>query len=295
MTTKSVNEWGLAQAPAAAPAAPTTSVLVGAGVGGIAGFVAGDLLKSPLMGKEAGVIGGVVGAVVGGVAGYFVGKPATTAAGVSSPASLPAGTYTALPTTLQGGTAAPKTLGSNQVFLISVPSTGNTLQGVLSEIQNLGLGLLGAWSVAPTGWPSDDPNRNAGIFAAVSTGGSAQQIAGSTTVYAVGTASGGTLPPGPYTLLASGAALRPSATYLLSRSTAGYGNLSAALQGIVSEIQGDGMTVLGSWIGLPPSGWPTNDPNVAAGVFVAVKNTTTSTATGLGNDMTVFAAGGATS
>ena len=109
---------------------------------------------------------------------------------------------------------------------------------------------------------------------------------------------GGTLPPGPYTRLGVtiqggttiSPSLQPGGTYLLSRNTAGVGNLQQALQQVASEIQSDGMTLLGSSIGIPPAGWPADDPNAAAGIFVAVKNTSPNVATDLGS-LTVYAVG----
>jgi hypothetical protein len=101
------------------------------------------------------------------------------------------------------------------------------------------------------------------------------------------------LPPGPYTLLPNGAPLQPGHTYLISRGTTGIANLSTALQGVRAELQSDGTSILGSWIGLPPPGWPPGDPNAAAGIFVALTNTTgkvSEATTGL----TVYATGGQT-
>jgi len=102
----------------------------------------------------------------------------------------------------------------------------------------------------------------------------------------------GTLPPGPYTLLPNGSSLQPGGTYLISRGTQGVSNLQATLQEVESELSP--LTVLGSWIGIPPSGWPPNDQNAAAGIFVAVKNNTASVATDLNTEISVFATGKAT-
>ena len=104
-----------------------------------------------------------------------------------------------------------------------------------------------------------------------------------------------TLPPGPYTRLATQSSLQPGGTYLLSASTAGVSNLQQALQQVVQEVRAEGLTVLGSWIGIPPAGWPSDDPNAVAGIFVALKNGTTSVATDLSPKLTIYAAGGATS
>ena len=103
----------------------------------------------------------------------------------------------------------------------------------------------------------------------------------------------GSLPPGPYTLLPNGAQLQPGHTYLISRGTAGIANLSTALTDVRAEIQSDGTSILGSWIGLPPPGWPASDPNALAGIFVALTNTpgkVSEATTGL----TVYATGGQT-
>ena len=130
-----------------------------------------------------------------------------------------------------------------------------------------------------------------GVSAAVA--GVAYAASGGGSTKSAPTSASGTLPAGPYMLLADGAALQPGHVYLISRSTAGIPNLQAALSSIQGEIAADGITVLGSWIGLPPVGWPSNDPNAAAGLFVAVRNTTNSVATGT-SGLTVFATGGQT-
>lgn len=89
MTTK-MNEWGLAQAPAApaAPMSPTTTALIGAGVGTVAGGLVGHATK-----KKHTAVGALAGAAVGGAAGYYVGKPAACtgvalASGVMQPLAL---------------------------------------------------------------------------------------------------------------------------------------------------------------------------------------------------------------
>jgi hypothetical protein len=132
------------------------------------------------------------------------------------------------------------------------------------------------------------------VGGAAAVAGVAYAASGGGTVSTPSSGSGGTLPPGPYTLLPNGAPLQPGHTYLLSKGTTGIGNLGTALQDVRAEIQSDGTSILGSWIGLPPPGWPSSDPNALAGIFVALTNTTgkvSEATTGL----VVYATGGQTS
>jgi hypothetical protein len=187
-----LNEWGLAERPAkvglgAAAPAPTQSpagTIVGLIAGAAAGAYIGNTMKQP-------AIGAAVGGLAGGVAGYFSTKPAAPPA-TASPTPGPYGSPTALPpgpyarVSSAGGSIA---LQPNETYLVSVPIGSSTtgLSDWSSQIQQLGLTLLGAWVTAPAGWPPGDPNVGSGlgVYAAVQNGTAAAISVGQqTTVWA---------------------------------------------------------------------------------------------------------------
>lgn len=181
--------FGLAQA-APAPATSTTGILVGALGAGAVGGIFGYLVK----GEKGAAIGAVGGAVVGGVAGSYLGKPAASTPGPSSPipTKMPAGGYTLL------GTNA--TLLPGETYLISAPTpTGQPVglttaagQTALAAYAAAGYVVVGAWDVGqtPAGWPSGDPNATTGVHLALTnaTGAAAHPGAGAT-VWTTGGAS----------------------------------------------------------------------------------------------------------
>lgn len=163
-----VNEWGLAQAPAAAPAIPATGT--GAVVGIVVGAVLGGLGGAALKGGNAAAMGAVGGAVVGGGVGYFVGK-SKTAAATTQPTPKPAPTPVPTPgpnvytvTTADSG----KTLKLNpgDTIHISLPNTigsGYDWYYTTSSISLQYLGRTQQYSGSPAA-PGATQGQGAGVY-----------------------------------------------------------------------------------------------------------------------------------
>jgi len=276
------NDWGIAQAPVTPPATTTPSATTGAVVGvvggGVVGGLLGTLFKKPLLGAG-------IGAVAGGIGGYaYSSNAATAAAAAGTPTAtgtLPAGPYKLLPNAVQGGTVLGPSLQPGGTYLLSgqgdVSPLATALSGLVTEIQQSGMTVLGAWSgFPPSGWPANDPNAAGGIFVALkNTSPSVDPtppLGTDVAVFAVGSTPTPTptpnLPTGPYAPLGANAPMNPSETYLLSASGAAASALSVSLNNPAATV----LTVLGTWSGKPPTGWPSADTTApgATSIYAAV-------------------------
>jgi len=296
------NEWGIAQAPVTGPvtaavaaATPTVTTAIGVGVGALGGALVGGLAKHAL-------IGAAIGGLAGGAAGYYAGSSAVAAAaaaGTSTPTgTLPAGPYTLL--------TSNQTLQPGGTYLISAQATTSpmaaALQGIVGELQQSGMTVLGSWSgLPPSGWPANDPNAAGGLFVAAKITGSipeGQPVGTDVTVFAAaGTAAptpAANLPPGPYKSLGPNGAMIAGETYLLSASGAAATALNVSLNNPSATV----LTVLGTWSGKPPAGWPTSDTTAPSATSVYASVTVSQSATGIvnpGTNVNVYTTNGYTS
>jgi hypothetical protein len=103
------------------------------------------------------------------------------------------------------------------------------------------------------------------------------------------TNSPSSVPAGPYAQVhpvAGVITLQAGETYLVS-----FPQTAGTQQALLAQFQVLQLTVQGAWCGPgAPSGWPSNDPNAASGLFFAVS---ASQATNVSGTTSVFATGGA--